>query len=280
MKQLYLCILILICSISAGAVVDYNSLKGKAQRFYDNDEWGSALAMYELMLQQRPDVIDTYYKAITIAGISKNEQLQTSLMERSEKQTIPFDSIFAGIRSTAISLGKPDIYVDFLTLMKTRQTWLSRAIEVELLDFYIFRSNADMMISSAKGLLVSAPDNILFLKTIGEGYSLKGEFVESMNWYRKIIEYHPQNIDALLILGNYYNLQVEKELKSNKIVITDITKNRKKIPKLDLAPTTKSSLRANAQQALKYLIQANGIKATPFVTTKIENLKILESAIR
>ena len=46
-----------VCTVIAGAVNPYPTLKAKAERFFDHQEWASAAAMFDLMLEEHPDII-------------------------------------------------------------------------------------------------------------------------------------------------------------------------------------------------------------------------------
>ena len=43
--------------------------------------------------------------------------MQVDFMEQVQSHAIPFDSIFNGVRSGAVSLARPDVYVNFLSLV-------------------------------------------------------------------------------------------------------------------------------------------------------------------
>ena len=183
---------------------DYNSLATKAQRFFDFQDWNSAVAMYELMLVQKPGDVNTYASACVAAGMGCDSIKQVSLMERSEKNAVPVDSLLSKVRVKAISLGEPEIYEQFLYRVKKAQPWTSRMIDVRLLDFYKFRNNSKQVIITAKRLLQSTPDNENFLGDMASAYLELGEYANSMECYKKMLELNPNNMQALLALGNYY----------------------------------------------------------------------------
>lgn len=268
-----------LTAIPCWGITDYNILQGKAERFFEHEEWPSASAMYELMLAQRPKEIPVYCNAIVAAGMMKNVQMQASLLERCENQAIPFDSLFSGIRKVAISLGQPDIYVDFMTMMKKKQPWLTRTIDIRLLDFYAFRSDADNMINTATILLKATPENIQFIGIMGEGYSLKGDYDQSMACYRKILQYDPTNIKALLILGNYYNMLVSNKLQSVNLNMKKLDIKDPKVTFL-VPPEIQEYIHENSVLALGYLEKAATIKNTPYLDKTCARLKSLLKKIQ
>lgn len=259
------------CMASHGAT-DYTTLESKAARFYANSEWTSATAMYELMLEQKPMEIPIYARAIVAGGILKNPELQFQFMERTQKFGLSLDSIFNNVKNEAFALSQPQIYEDFLMLMKSRQSWLARNINIQLLSYYTFRNDVDNMISTAEMLLKSTPDNVNFLQAMGDAYCMKGELAESMTWYKKIIEIQPNNYNALLTLGNYYNILVTNKLKEWSISLATIT-NPTIIQVSSLTTDDKTYVKDNAIEAIKYLSKAYEIKSTPYIAHLLDNIR-------
>ena len=105
----------LSASASFSAVAtDYNSLAVKADRFYQYDEWASALAMYQLMLDKRPDAADTYCHAIVAASMEKLPDEPMRLLEQSLNARVPLDSIYNGVQRLAFEQGDARLYEKFL----------------------------------------------------------------------------------------------------------------------------------------------------------------------
>ena len=75
-KVLFLILSLLLASAPVKAAeTPYHTREVKASRFYEYGEWGSALAMYELMLRQKPDLPSNYYKSILLAGLLNDEAM-------------------------------------------------------------------------------------------------------------------------------------------------------------------------------------------------------------
>ena len=53
----------------ADSVRRYEAAKVRADRFFKYQEWQSALAMYEVMLELRPGDVASYYHAIFTSGM-------------------------------------------------------------------------------------------------------------------------------------------------------------------------------------------------------------------
>lgn len=220
--------------LAASPQRDYASTAAKAQRFFQYKEWANAAAMYEIMLEDSAKVVDTYARAIAVAGMRGMPDYEMSLLERAQKELIPMDSVLSGVQRVTFAMGHTSLYENFLLLVKERQPWLTRSIEKQLLRYYIFRRNASEIVRYSKIMLSGAPDNAGFLTSLADGYMLGGDEEEAIGVYMRLLELHPDNYNALLNLGNYYRLK------------------------------------GDTAKAATYLRRANEIIATPYVTTLLE----------
>lgn len=232
---------IIVASVSA---MDFDTLALKADRFYRFQEWASASAMFELMLDQRPDDTPTYARAIVAAGITADSIKQVSLMERAIDNRIPFDSIFSAVEHESFALGKAPLYEQFLLLVKEKQPWLSRNIDAHLLSYYTFRRNPDKMIEMSQTMLQGLPDSIEFLTLLAQGYTYRDNCDKAIRTYLRILTIDPDNYNALLEVGNYYLLRYESD------------------------PTDTDARTV----ASTHLSAANAIHATPYVTEALNRL--------
>lgn len=224
----------------AAAVSPYPTLSEKAYRFFEHKEWASASAMFTLMLDERPEVPDTYGRAIVVEAIRGNTAQEMDLMQKALDNHIPFDSVFSRVRQWSFHLGQTNLYEEFLKETRATHPWMRRSIDSQLLKYYTFRRNGAEMIDYSRLMLAGAPDNIDFLTTLAEGYMLIGDSASAMEVYRTILTHDPRNYNALLSLGNWYLLQ----------------------------PDTPS--RSLAKQ---YLTRAYAERPTPYVATQLASLK-------
>lgn len=220
---------------------DYEVLRTRAERFFDQHEWASASAMYDLMIEQQPTIVDTYCHAIVSAGMQTDTLSQIRLMRRSINARIAFDSIFNGVKHLSFQVKKETLYEQFLNVIKRAEPWLTRSVDRYLLDYYVFRNDAPKMIDYSKRMLSGLPNDVGFLSILAQGYMLDGQYVESIDTNKRILEISPNNYDALLRLGLYYD-----------------------------SISTESD--AARKEALKYLLRARKIKATPFIDATIARL--------
>lgn len=242
-KILILCVGI-VFAVPAHAVLEYSVLAAKAQRFVNFQEWGSALAMYDLMIDQRPAEIVPYAHAIVVSGIMNDRKSQIQMLEGTQKHGIPLDSIFSQVRAFSFSISHSQVYQQFLELVKERQPWIARNIDIQLLNYFIFRCDGANMVIEGERLLAGTPDNIQYLAAVARGYALQGSYEQAMKRYKQILAFDASNYDALLSLGNYYYILAQ-------------------------SPSHGSA----SAWAIQYLSQAYKIFPTPFVANALKELQ-------
>ena len=233
---------------ATASATDYEVLQRKATMFYDQEEWLSASAMYTLMIDQHPQVVDTYSRAIISAAMRNDTLMQTDLLEKSFQNHIPFDSLYSHIKTLSFELGKTDLYENFLLYTQKSYQWLSRNIDSQLLKYYSFRRNGTKMEEYALKMLngiENKPESIPFREILADAYLLQGEKKKAIEAYNSILTFDGNNYDALIELGNcYYSAFVN-----------------------DNSDTQSKTL------AIEYLLKANSIKPTPFVTKVLTELQ-------
>lgn len=180
----------------------YDVLATKAERFYNQKDWSSASAMYGMMLAQRPKDTAVYCKAITAAGMRNNVAEQNALLTQALKAKTPIDSLFSGVEKASFAIGQTDLYENFLLAARSSNPWMSRNIDSYLLKYYSFRRNGPKMVEYADIMLKGDPDSETFGYALAQGMLNEGRIGEAMAQYRKILELHPDALEALLYLGN------------------------------------------------------------------------------
>lgn len=184
------------------AETSYADLSAKAERFYQQQEWASASAMYQLMIDRNPDVADVYAHAIVAAGMRKENRQQQQLLEKAIERHLPFDSIFGKVRELSFSLGNAPVYENFLMESRVTLPWAARNINARLLDYYMYRGNAPLAIEFARKMLEGMPDNQTFLVALAKAYMMAGEFDKAKAELRNTLKINPSSLPALLNLGN------------------------------------------------------------------------------
>lgn len=231
----------IICALwligpSVASQTPYSRLQLKADRFFDQKEWAQAAATYYQMLELKPDVAATYGKAIVANAVKGDTIAEMELMVKALNAKVPFDSVLSRVRATSFSLGKSNLYGDFLLRVKDAYPWMRRPIDNYLLRYYIYRHDGAKMMEYSRMMLQGDPANTGFLLSLAQGAMLCGDYPQAIRAYESILAVAPDDYDSLLSLGNYYYMEGHKE------------------------------------KALTYLKRANAIHPTPHVTSLIASL--------
>ena len=199
-------IIILFCAASAccQAVNPYPQLEEKAHRFFTHNEWASAAAILDLMLEEKPDIPSTYGMAIVSNAMRNDTTSQMRLMQGALDHHIPFDSIFSQVKQWSFHLGKSHLYESFLKETRNAYPWMRRTINGNLLKYYTFRRNGAEMVTYSLIMLEGAPDNLDFLHSLASGYLLSGYESPGIDTYHRILSAHPDDYEAITALGNWY----------------------------------------------------------------------------
>lgn len=246
---LLLSIVVIVTTAMAQILSDYDKLEAKADRFVQLGEWNSAHAMYILMCEKCPEAIAPYSRAIVTSGKLTDQQAQIDMLERTQQRGISLDSLFSEVHRFAFKIGEPQEYEQFLHLVKQRQPWMARHINMRLLKYYDFRNDATNMVTTGNELLIATPDNTTYLMVVARGYMLQGDFENSVNMYNRILALYPDNYDSLIALGSYY---------------ATIWKD---------SEGTRSQMSSTRDLAVKHLQQAFSIRPTPFVEETLKHLE-------
>ncbi|MDE6049658.1 MAG: tetratricopeptide repeat protein [Paramuribaculum sp.] len=194
--------IVLAFALRSHGANSYDSVAAKASRFYAQKEWRSALAMYYLMIDERPDDCGTYARAIAVAGMVDDTAAQKRLTEAAFARRIGVDSLFSGVSVEAISLGNADILERYLIDVVTYEPWLDRVAGAGLLKYYLFRCNGPKTVEYAEKMLRGLPGDIGFMKALAQGYLDSNNLPEAEKVYRTILAKDADNEEALLYLGN------------------------------------------------------------------------------
>lgn len=188
---------------STAATPAFDELQVKADRFIYYKEWPSAMAMLQLMADERPEDSSVTGLAIAVAGLLDNEAEQLRLFRAAVDHRQRFDSVFTAVESRSFALSCGHVYERFLRMIAREEPWTSRSIDSYLLRYYTFRRDGEGMVEYAGKMLAGMPDNVDFLQARAEGYMLTGEFEKAAESLRELLKVDPDNLDALLKLGFY-----------------------------------------------------------------------------
>ena len=209
----------------------------KAKRFFENQEWASANAMYLLMMEEKPQVVSTYAGAV-VADIMIGDTIQAlDMIPRSMTYQIPLDSLLSDIKTISFSIGRGDLYEHYLLKMKTTYTWLSRVADNYLMQYYAFRQNGPELVKYARTMLAGLPDNLNFLRMLAYGLLLSGDSEGAEKTWLKTNDLYPDNLDTVLDLANFYDSLGRK------------------------------------REALEWMLRANDMHSSPYIRSRIATLE-------
>lgn len=213
---------------------DYEKLSNKATRFFDNQEWASANAMYILMLEKQPDSVSVYAHAV-VANIMAGDTLQAlDMTQRSLGRQIPIENLLTDVRDISFNIGNGKLYEEYLLKIKQHFPWFSRIADNYLMEYYAFRQNSPKLIEYACTMLEGLPDDLRFLRMLAYGMLLDGKTEQAIQIWLKTALKYPQNYDTTLDLANCYKAM------------------------------------GNASEALKWYKKAYSLHPTPYVASMID----------
>lgn len=160
------------------------------------------MAMYELMLDERPGNTGTYAQALTAAGAAGDTLAQSRVTRLALLHRVPVDSIFMGVGKASVALGEPQIYVSYLDRAAESQPWLRRAADASLMRYYAWRHDGPETVRYATMMLEGLPDDISFMRCLAQGYLDSGDLAGAEETYGRILAIDPGDYDSLLYLGN------------------------------------------------------------------------------
>jgi tetratricopeptide (TPR) repeat protein len=191
-----------VFAIVSYAQLPYDSIAAKAGRFYKQHEWRSALAMYDLMLDERPGECPTYVNALVAAGMASDTLSQQRLTRRAIEHIVVVDSLFSGVERASVAIGRPTVYEEYLENIASAEPWLQRAVDQRLLHYFAFRRIGPETVKYARRMLAGLPDDIGYLRLLAQGYLDCNDIEGAENVYKRIIGISPDDLTALLYLGN------------------------------------------------------------------------------
>lgn len=179
-------------------------MQRKADNYYRLGEWPYASALYDLMLQQRPRVADTYGRAVISLAMQGDTAGTSNLLAQAMDHAVPYDSVMYSVHRQALAQGRAELYPQFLLRARDRFPWMSRAVDRYLLNYYLSRHDAELTAHYARKLLNGLPDDIPLNLTLARSLLQQGKETEAISVYEQILRLEPDNADALLELGVYF----------------------------------------------------------------------------
>lgn len=237
MRPVALLFVFLLAVVAFGA--DSEAVATRAARAYAAGEWASAQALYGIVTESDPASAAATARLIVSAEQRADSTAAAPALERYMSAGAPLEPLLDEVEELCFNLGRADMYEALLHRLAQQTAYLRRPLALRLLKFYIFRGNPSATIEYARLLLRGLPGDPQYLNAMGKAYMMLGDTAEALRCYGESLHSDPDNLDALLALGNYYGT-------------------------LD-----------DAARALPYLRHAQELAPTPFLADEIERLQNL-----
>lgn len=201
MRRLILIIAVIASALLASAQDQFERRAVRADREYAFGEWAPAATLYSLLIDQRPDSLQLYSRAIVAYDLAGDTITSINLLEDAMSHGIGLSALLETVRSDFFQAADSDAFGPYLLRMRDRFTWMQRAIDNELLRHYTFRHDGPMMVHYAQVMLRPIPDSVEYLALLAQGHLICGNLTEATEVWRHILRVDPDNIDALLYLS-------------------------------------------------------------------------------
>lgn len=211
MKRICIIIAALMCAASLIYAKSGVSYADKARRAFDQQEWATASALYTLAIDQDPGCGDLYGYAIAAAAMKQDTISQLQFFDQSINNHVPFDSTFAAVKRVSFSLAHDSMYEQFMLMVQRNYSWLGRAVDAYLLNYYVYRHNAPAIITYSRKMLAGLPNDMRYLTILADALMQDSQTADALATYNHIIDLDPDNYNVHLTLGNYYALAADDD---------------------------------------------------------------------
>lgn len=197
---------LLLTAVGAGAVINrgIEPVAVRASRAFDNSEWASAAALYQLAIDRSPDSAALYPRAIVASEIAGDTAATPQMIERAMARGIGFARLIEGVRSTSFAVGAGQYYASLLERLKTEIPWMARPLDHQLLDYYNMRNDGPQIVKYARIMLAGLPDSPEYLSLLARGQMLSDDMAAAAATWTRILDIDPHQYDTLINLGVYY----------------------------------------------------------------------------
>ncbi len=191
-------------ALSAAEAPD-STLSVKAERAFIYREWPNVTALYMLLADRTPDQGLPYSRIVLSQYMRSDTATTTAILEKALANNVPLDSVLRPLCDDAFTIGRPEIYEQFLLRMQRSLPWLYRVADIRLLDYYTRRRMPAEMVEYGRRRLALHPDDISALNTLAQANVLQNNLDAAAECWRRILEIDPTHYTALAALANYYS---------------------------------------------------------------------------
>ena len=203
-RSLFCPVFFLFFSLSVAAQEVNSILQRKAETHFENREWREAAAMFNVLINESPSVLELYAYAVASNDLGGDKRGVMAAVELSEKSGIPLDSLFDKTRQLCTAIGNNGIYERMLLCIKGEQPWFKRIVNKYLLRFYMERKENAKALAIADEALLSFPDNIRLLNAKASILADSGDLSGAADCMALVLRLDSTAMEARLFLGKYY----------------------------------------------------------------------------
>lgn len=269
-----------LCSVAFSLVALYSPaqeinevLMRKAVLHFNNEEWREAAAMFNVLINESPSLLELYPYAVASNDMAEDGKGVIAAVELSEKSGIPLDSLFCKTYDLCSETGNVDIYERLLLCIKNEQPWFKRIVNRYLLRFYMERKDCSKAAAIVDELLETFPDNPELMKAKAEILTESGDIDGAAGCMEKVLAVDSKSTDARLFLGNYYFIKGSSMLDSMAVSAAAARNDSVGIAANADTVDYGSAARAMFLKAACFLEMDSGVNRTPFVRNTINAIR-------
>lgn len=201
-RHLLLLLCTLLSALPMAASDSYELMSRKAAQYAEWGDLRQALGEYAKMRRAEPDSVEPYAAPMVICSVLGEPASVQAILDSALNAGLPARPLLAACRADAVRLAHLDHYENILLLAQADTRTEPTAVPL-LLEYYAFRRDGAKTVQYADLLLRSRPNDVRLLTARAMGYIDMQSDAEAMQAFRDVLTADPQNLEALLYLGNY-----------------------------------------------------------------------------
>lgn len=185
----------------AAAADTGDALATKAVRAYDAAEWPNAAALYMLVIDRQPDNAPAYGRLMAAQQMMGDTAGIVATAERALAHAMPLDTLLEYPRAAAFAHDTPGTYESTLLQLQRSLPWLSRALDIRLLQYYTARRDRAGIEAYARRMLTLNPGDTHALYLMASSALAAGDIASAQSYWTRILAIDPDDYDALAAMA-------------------------------------------------------------------------------
>ncbi len=176
----------------------------RAERAWDAEEWASAQALYSIVVERTPADVDASAHLVVACWMRSDSTAALTTVQNAMSHGMPLDSLLSDAGELCFSTHRANLYGEILDNLYRQMPYARRPVAMQLLNYWLRRRSGAEAVRYADYLLQAQPDDPLLLTLRCRALLLDGLVEEAVSTASHLLEIQPDNLDALILLGNYY----------------------------------------------------------------------------